>query len=133
MVQNRFKVALLLCAAAVASSCSSGQQLVAIQVTPTTVVFGAPDPSLHVQLTAIGTYSHPPATKDITSQVTWTSSVTQVAQVNTAGVVSPTNFCGTAGVTATLKTNSPTGNIITGSTTITVDGPAADNCPTTTP
>jgi hypothetical protein len=76
---------------------------------------------------------HPPATKDITNQVTWTSNTVQVAQVTATGKVSPNTNCGTAGVTASLLTNSPTGNVITGATNVTVDGPAGSGCPTTTP
>jgi hypothetical protein len=113
--------------------CSSGQHLETITVTPTSVVFGGADPNLHVQLTATGTYIHPPATKDITNQVTWSSAVTQVAQVSNTGLVSPTTDCGVAGVSASVTTNDPTGNVITGTTTVTVDGPASDNCPTNTP
>lgn len=119
--------------AALSISCGSNQHLVSIAVTPSSVVFGGADPNLHVQLTATGTYVHPPATKDITNQVTWSSAVTQVAQVNSTGLVSPTTDCGVAGVSASVTTNDPTGNVIAGTATITVDGPASDNCPTSTP
>jgi hypothetical protein len=125
---------LLICSLAlVIPSCGTGQQLVGIAVTPATVVFGAVDPTLFVQLTAIGSYSHPPATKDITSQVTWTSNVTEVAQVTSAGKVSPNTNCGVTPITASLQTNSPKRNVITGSTSVTVDGPLSLNCPTTPP
>jgi hypothetical protein len=133
MARNWFKLILICCAALVIPSCGTGQRLTAIEVTPATVVFGAADPALHAQLTAIGTYTHPPATKDITTQVTWTTSIPQVAQVTTAGLVSPTTDCGVAGITATLRTNSPSGNIITGNMSVTVDGPPNTGCPTTTP
>jgi len=124
---------LLICSAALfLPGCGSRQQLVGIQVSPTAVVFGGTDPSLFVQLTATGTYVHPPATKNITNQVTWTSDTVQVAQVTAAGKVSPNTNCGVAGITASLVTNSPSGNVITGTTTVTVDGLAA-GCPTTTP
>lgn len=115
-------------------SCGSKQRLVAIGITPTAVVFGSANPALSVQLTAIGQYAHPPATKDLTALVTWSSDITGVAVVNSAGVVSPAGSdCGVANITATYKTNAPTGNIITGTMPVTVDGPAAFNCPTTTP
>jgi hypothetical protein len=112
--------------------CSSGQRLETITVTPATVVFGAPDPTLKVQLTATGTYIHPVATKDITNQVTWSSAVTQVATVNSTGEVNPSTDCGVAGVSATFLTNQPTGNVVTGSTSVTVDGPNP-GCPDVTP
>jgi serine protease len=110
-------------------SCGSGQRLVGIQVTPASVVFLSVDPSLVTQLTATGSYAHPPATKNITSQVTWTSAITRVAQVTSSGNVSPNVACGTAVITASLTTNDPTGNVITGTTNVTVDGPASQNCP----
>lgn len=115
-------------------SCGSGQRLVAINITPTAVVFGSANTALSAQLTAIGEYAHPPATKDLTTLVTWSSSIAGVAVVNGSGVVSPAGSdCGVTNITATYKTNEPTGNIITGTMPVTVDGPAADNCPTTTP
>jgi hypothetical protein len=114
-------------------SCSSGQQLTGITITPGAVVFGATDPTLFAQLTATGVYSHPPATKDITNQVTWASSVTLVAQVTSTGKVSPSTNCGVSTVMASFTTNNPTGNVITGTMSVTVDGPTTENCPTTVP
>jgi hypothetical protein len=58
------------------NSCGRDQQLVSIQVQPVSETFGAStipvsdDAGLTVQLRALGTYIHPPVTKDITSQVT---------------------------------------------------------------
>lgn len=132
MNRNWFNLLLICSAALFVSSCGSGQQLVGISVTPASVVFGGTDPSLFVQLTATGSYIHPPATKDITNQVTWTSSVVQVAQVTATGKVSPSTDCGVAGITASLLTNHPSGNVITGTTSVTVDG-TASNCPSLTP
>jgi hypothetical protein len=132
MNRNWFNLLLICSAALFVSSCGSGQQLVGISVTPASVVFGGTDPSLFVQLTATGSYIHPPATKNITNQVTWTSSVVQVAQVTATGKVSPSTDCGVAGITASLLTNHPSGNVITGTTSVTVDG-TASNCPSLTP
>lgn len=132
MNRNWFNLLLICSAALFVSGCGSGQQLVGISVTPASVVFGGTDPSLFVQLTATGSYIHPPATKDITNQVTWTSSVVQVAQVTATGKVSPSTDCGVAGITASLLTNHPSGNVITGTTSVTVDG-TASNCPSLTP
>jgi hypothetical protein len=110
-------------------SCAAGQRLVAINVNPTTVTFGSQNPALSAQLTATGVYTHPPATKDLTNQVTWTSSIVGVAVVSSSGVVSPAGpDCGITSITATFKTNNPTGNIITGTMSVTVDG-AAPPCP----
>jgi len=111
-------------------SCSSGQQLLSITITPSSETFGAPDPSANVQLVALGTYAHPPATKDLTDQVTWTSNTPQVAIVNSAGLLSPAGTgCGNSIVSATLKTNNPTGNIVVGTMTVTVDNINIPSCP----
>ncbi|MFY9910496.1 MAG: hypothetical protein WAK56_11660, partial [Candidatus Sulfotelmatobacter sp.] len=68
---------LLICGIGVAVlSCGDPQELVSIQIQPGTETFGAAnipvsqDAGLQAQLTAMGTYVHPPVTKDITNQVT---------------------------------------------------------------
>ncbi|MGO9125047.1 MAG: hypothetical protein ACLP6G_09160 [Terriglobales bacterium] len=123
----------LLAAAALLPSCGSGQQLLSINITPAAVVFGSTDPRLFAQLTATGVYGHPPATKDLTSQVAWASSLTLVAQVTNTGKVSPSTDCGVSTVMASFTTNDPTGNVVTGTMSVTVDGPSIQNCPTTVP
>ena len=61
------------------NSCGRSQELVGIEVQPTSETFGASNIPLidnagaQIQLRALGTYIHPPVTKDITSQVKWTS------------------------------------------------------------
>jgi hypothetical protein len=111
-------------------SCSSGQQLISITITPSAESFLAPDPSANVQLVALGAYAHPPATKDLTDQVTWTSNTPQVAVVNSTGLLSPAGTgCGGAIISATLKTNNPTGNVVVGTMTVTVDDAAVSTCP----
>jgi hypothetical protein len=111
-------------------SCSSGQQLQSIAITPSSETFGAPDPSANVQLRALGTYIHPPATKDLTNQVTWTSNTPQVVIVNSTGLLSPAGTgCGDAIVSATLKTNNPTDNVVVGTMTATVDDINDPSCP----
>ena len=109
-------------------SCARDQELVSIAVQPTTENFGASDPSLGpVQLHAYGHYIHPPVTKDITNQVTWTSNTPAVAVVTSTGALSPGGVdCGNSLVTATVKTNhsaggrSSSGALITGSMTANV-------------
>lgn len=109
------------------SSCAFNQHLTSIQVQPSGANFGAADPSLFVNFKAFGTYLHPPQTKDITSQVTWQTDTPQVAQVTSAGVVSPNLGCGTANVFATLHDGS--NDIVSNGAHITVDGPASLGCP----
>jgi len=120
-------------------SCGTGQQLDSIQVAPTAVVFGGVCPAgvtgcPTVQLTATGIYSHPPATKDITAQVTWKSDVPDVAVVNSSGLVTAGPGCGVANITASTTAKATHDSLITsGPSNVTVDGPSTSNCPTTPP
>jgi uncharacterized protein YjdB len=83
--------------------------LVLITVTPTNpyITIGST-----LQFTATGTYADG-TTKDITTQVTWTSSNTTYATINSTGFASGTLYVGITTITATL-------GIISGSTTLTV-------------
>lgn len=112
------------------TSCGRDQQLVSIQVQPATETFGASDIPVsdnagsQVQLRALGSYIHPPVTKDITSQVTWTSNTPQMMTVDANGVLTATGLsCGSTLVSATVNTNkssggiSSSGAIVTGSMT----------------
>jgi hypothetical protein len=99
-------------------SCGHDQQLVSIEIQPGTETFGAAnipvsaDAGSNVQLRALGTYIHPPVTKDITDKVTWTSNTPQMVTVNSAGVLTATGLaCGNALVSATVKTNSSAGGL----------------------
>jgi hypothetical protein len=109
-------------------SCGHDQELQSIEVQPANETFGATNipvnlnAGLSVQLRALGHYIHPPVTKDITSQVTWASSDSQMITVNSAGLITATgNVCGTGTVvSATVQTNhstsgqSSSGAIVTG-------------------
>ena len=114
-------------------SCGRDQELVSIQVQPTTENFGDSntpvqfDAGLQVQLSALGTYIHPPVTKDITDQVTWVSNTPQMVAVNSTGLLTATGAaCGNALVSATVTTNRSSGGInssgalVTGSMTANV-------------
>ncbi len=100
------------------NSCGRDQQLVSIQIQPAVETFGASnipvsaDFGLTVQLRALGTYIHPPVTKDITSQVTWASNDTQMMTVDPTGLLTVTGLsCGGTLVSATLTTNSSAGGL----------------------
>jgi hypothetical protein len=108
------------------SSCGFNQHLVSIQIQPTAGTFGAVDPSIFFDFQAIGTYIHPPQTKDITSLVTWRSDNPQVVQMSSAGVASPNLNCGTADISASFF-DSPN-DVVSNSATITVDGPSSLGC-----
>jgi hypothetical protein len=125
---NRSWFLIIVCAAALfLPSCGHEQQLTSIAIQPTTEIFGASnipvsaDTGLSVQLRALGTYIHPPVTKDITNQVTWTSNTPDIATVNSTGLLVATGLaCGGSIVSATVTTNnsgtvSSTGAVVTGS------------------
>jgi hypothetical protein len=108
------------------SSCAFNRHLISISIAPSGATFGAVDNSLFVNFTASGTYEHPPETKDITSLVTWHSDTPEVAQVTSAGVVSPNTNCGSANVYATFY-DSPN-QVTSNEAHIVVDGPVSSGC-----
>lgn len=116
MIRKWFSIVALIATASLLlsiSSCSDPQELVSIQIQPASETFGASnvpliqDIGLKAQLTALGTYVHPPVTKDITNQVTWASNETQVIAITPAGLITvPGTACGGSLITATVQTNS---------------------------
>jgi len=101
-----------------ANSCGRDQQLVSIQIQPTVETFGSSttpvfeDAGAQVQLRALGTYIHPPVTKDITNQVTWTSNTPQMVTVDSTGLVTATGAsCGGTLISATVTTNTSAGGL----------------------
>ncbi len=109
------------------ASCSDPQELVSIAVQPTSETIGASniplsvDAGYKVQLTALGSYLHPPVTKDITDQVTWLSSDLQMFTIDSSGVLMATGrSCGSAQISASQQTNadasgvSSSGAVVTG-------------------
>jgi uncharacterized repeat protein (TIGR02543 family) len=108
------------------ASCGFKRKLVGITIQPPVATFLTPDPLLQIQFTALGTYIHPPDSKDITSQVTWKTDVAQLITVN-GGLVSPTgNGCGIADISASMNQG---GNLVIGYATVTVDDPTNPICP----
>ena len=101
-----------------AASCGRDQQLVSIQIQPQVQNFGATnipvqdDAGLQVQLRALGSYIHPPVTKDITNEVTWASNTPQMVTANSTGLITATGgSCGATLVSATSNTNTSPGGI----------------------
>ncbi|HEX8816842.1 MAG TPA: hypothetical protein VF753_15195 [Terriglobales bacterium] len=120
---------IMLCSvAALILSCGHGQILNSITVQPQTETFGSSttpvdeDKGLHVQLMAVGNYLYPPGTKDLTSQVTWSSNTPQMVTVSPAGVITATgNACGATIITATTPASGSGSNaIVIGSMTANV-------------
>jgi len=118
-------------------SCGHAQQLVGITIEPSEEDFGDThtqvfqDAGLNVQLRALGTYIHPPVTKDITNDVTWVSNSPGIATVSDTGLLTAAGIdCGGALVSATLKTNHSAGNISSSGSIITGTMTANVVCPT---
>src|SRR5271168_4416199 len=110
-------------------SCGHDQKLVSLAVMPSGgFVFSTPAPGATEQFTAIGTYIHPPATKDVTSQAVW---AVDTDVVTIAGGLATTNGnCGSANVSATMPEGTGgASNIVIGYSTVTVNDPADPNCP----
>jgi len=118
---------------AIMPGCGDPQELVSIAIQPGTETIGASnipvsaDAGSQVQLRALGTYVHPPVTKDITNQVTWSSNTPQMFTVNSTGLLTATGqSCGATIISATLQTNadasgvSSSGAVVTGSMTANV-------------
>lgn len=130
MIRKLFRIFFLVAAGTAmlsVLSCGDPQELVSIAIQPGTETFGAsniPVSSLagaQVQLRALGTYVHPPVTKDITDQVTWFSNTPQMVTVNSTGLIKVTGGpCGGTLISATVQTNadasgvSALGAVVTG-------------------
>jgi hypothetical protein len=98
--------------------CGHDQQLVGITVVPNVETFGATNipvianAGAKVQLRALGSYIHPPVTKDITTQVVWSSNTPNMVTVDAGGLITATgNACGGTIISATVTTNHSSGDI----------------------
>jgi hypothetical protein len=126
-------------------SCGHDQKLVSLTITPTTSTFQEPGftpppPNPTQQYTVTATYIHPPATKDATSQATW-SIDNGVATMSSPGLFnaspppagSPPGTagpCGVADISASVPEGTGgSGNVVIATATITVDNPADFTCP----
>jgi hypothetical protein len=73
--------------------CGFKRQLVAISIIPDTVnIIG---PGISVQFKAIGTYIHPPDSRDITTSVAWQSAAPQIVSITSGGLATSGVVCGT--------------------------------------
>jgi Divergent InlB B-repeat domain/Bacterial Ig-like domain (group 2) len=119
----------------IASSCAHNHDLVSITISPSSFTYFSPAPpnvqQTPVPLTAYGTYIHPPDTRDITSQVTWASNNTLVADVSATGQLMDGVACGVGDISASFYTDggNKNGPVVVGFMTVTVEGPASEGCP----
>jgi hypothetical protein len=115
-------------------SCGHPTTMVSMSVTPSTAtVLGIGD-IIPVQYTAYGTFIHPSETRNVTTEVTWTSSVLQVATVNN-GLVTPAGIaCGGTTITATAGKDvvgpGSSQTVIAAQSIFTVADPNVKGCPT---
>ncbi|HLX83742.1 MAG TPA: hypothetical protein VKR59_07580 [Terriglobales bacterium] len=126
-------------------SCGHDQKVVSLTITPTTSTFPEPaftppPPNPTQQYSAIATYIHPPATKDVTSQATWTID-NGVATLTSPGVVSATlppatappgtpGPCGVADISASIPEGTGgSGNVVIALASVTVNDPSNILCP----
>jgi hypothetical protein len=127
MIYKWLGLALVCATGVILLSCADPQELVSISIQPSTETVGSSnipvsqDAGFLTQLTALGTYVHPPVTKNITSQVTWASATPQMFTVNSAGLLMATgDACGSTLISASIATNadgsgvSSSGAVVTG-------------------
>jgi hypothetical protein len=116
-------------------SCGHDQKLVSLEIQPGTFTFlepYSPPPATNVmeQYSAIGTYIHPPATKDVTSQATWKID-DGVVTMSTPGLFTAApDYCGGGNISATVPEGTGgASNVLIAYATVTVDNPVVVNCP----
>jgi trimeric autotransporter adhesin len=106
-----FSLSLVLTLAAMLLSCASDYKLTSVTVSPETATLGLSGTTM--QFTASGYYArskHSPKISDVTSQVTWASSDTNVATISASGVATAVNI-GQTIITASLEGFSGNANL----------------------
>jgi hypothetical protein len=105
------------------SSCGFNQHLISIQVVPSGATFNSVGSSIVFK--AMGTYEHPPQTKDITNQVTWSVDSQNLVTITNTSLVTAVSICGSGNLTASFY-DSP--NQVTGSAFLTGGGAGTASC-----
>jgi hypothetical protein len=116
-------------------SCGHDQKLVSLDIQPSTFTFlnpYSPPPTANVseQYTAIATYIHPPATKDVTNQATWKVDSGVVTMSSPGLFMAAPGYCGGGNISATVPEGTGgASNIVIAYATVTVNNPVQVNCP----
>jgi hypothetical protein len=119
--------------ASMSLSCGSKQELVSITITPHSSSFNLTGLGQHLstQFTAVGSYIHPPSTRDITSSVIWTTDSPDIITLSAShpGLITTTGLaCGTdIGLSANAYSNPSNpgaGSVISAQATVNVAIPA---------
>jgi hypothetical protein len=105
------------------SSCGYNQHLVSIQVVPPGATFNSVGASIIFK--AMGTYDHPPETKDITNIVTWSVDSQNLVTITDTSLVTAVSICGSGNLYASYY-DSP--NQVTGSAFLTGEGAGTATC-----
>jgi hypothetical protein len=113
-------VATFLCSV---SSCGFNQHLISIQVVPPGATFNSVGASIVFK--AMGTYEHPPQTKDITDIVTWSVDSQNLVTITNTSQVTAVSICGNGNLYASYY-DSP--NQVTGSAFLTGGGVGTAAC-----
>jgi hypothetical protein len=121
-------------------SCGHNQKLVSLTIQPATFAFLEPYPTGTEQYTAVGTYIHPPATMDVTSQATWKID-DGVVTLSAPGLFTPAPPpagsppgtpppCGGGNISASVPEGTGgSSNVLIAYATVTVDDPSRLICP----
>ncbi len=126
MSRTWFSIAALIATASLflsLSSCGFNQHLVSIQVVPPGATFNSVGASIVFK--AMGTYIHPPATKDITNIVTWSVDSQNLVTISNTSMVTAVSICGSGNLTASYY-DSP--NQVSGSAFLTGGGAGTAAC-----
>ncbi len=106
------------------AGCGFKRKLVSITVIPDGATLGGP--GLTIQFKAVGSYIHPPDSRDITDSVTWESAAPEVVDINQTGLATSGLDCGT-GITITATGHSDPGDqssgLVIGKATVDVPCP----------
>jgi hypothetical protein len=126
MIRHWFPISALMVTAATLlsmSSCARDQKLEGITVTPSSATFGGV--GAQIQFKAIGTYIHPPESKDVTAKATWSIDSQNLVTIDAPGLVTAINDCGTGNVMASIQDG---GNYVLGTGFVTAAGVGTTAC-----
>lgn len=115
-------------------SCGHDQKLVSIAVQPQSFTFLQNVGTQTTNFKAYGTYIHPPAQKDITTQVIWNADASGVVSIasgtTNGGTVTTQGDCGISDISATASEGTGgSSNIVVGYGSVTVNDPTNPICP----
>ena len=102
MLRSWLRLVLVCSAIVMLPSCGHDQKLVSMELQPK-LGFVFEGPGAQGQFTALGTYVHPPETKDISNQVVWKLDIGNFGDLTQTGQMTYTRAdgCGSGNVTAT--------------------------------